>query len=215
MAKARHSAIILATLIAVCAAGCSSKPKAADAKNPFNPVYDKKTGKLTILKFDSKKDGKIDTWSYMDGTRIVRIEIDRDGDGKVDRWEYYGADQKVEKIGLSRANDGHGGRVGLPGSDGNVAKMEISTNRDGKVNRTEFYQAGVLSRVEEDTKGTGRIDKWETYRGRRVDNGGVRRPAARNAHPAPRLHGRRPRPGGGGPERQRAIHAGSTVADFQ
>jgi hypothetical protein len=164
MARTPICAVILATFVAVALSACSSKPNPADAKNPFNPVYDKKTGKLTMLKFDSKKDGKIDTWSYMDGTRIVRIEIDRDGDGKVDRWEYYGADQKVEKIGLSRANDGLVDAWAYAAPDGSVAKMEISTNRDGKVTRTEYYDGGVISRVEEDTKGTGRIDKWETYR---------------------------------------------------
>jgi hypothetical protein len=143
---------------------CSSASKAPEGKKPFNPVYDKKTGKLTLLTFDSKKDGKIDTWSYMDGTRIVRIEIDRDGDGKVDRWEYYGADQKVEKIGISRSNDGIVDAWAFPAADGSLAKMEVSTRRDGKVTRVEYYDAGVISRVEEDTKGTGRIDKWETYR---------------------------------------------------
>ena len=42
----------------------------------------------------------------MDGARVVRIEIDKDEDGKIDRWEYYGPDQKLEKVGFSRANDG-------------------------------------------------------------------------------------------------------------
>ena len=31
-------------------------------------------------------------WSYMDGTRAVRIEVDTNKDGKVDCWEYYGPD---------------------------------------------------------------------------------------------------------------------------
>jgi hypothetical protein len=42
----------------------------------------------------------------MDGSRVVKIEIDKDQDGKVDRWEYYGAYQKFEKGGISRAGDG-------------------------------------------------------------------------------------------------------------
>ncbi len=41
--------------------------------------------------------------------------------------------------------------------------MEVSTKRDGTSNRTEFYQSGVLVRVEEDTNGDGRVDKWERY----------------------------------------------------
>ena len=51
----------------------------------IEPVYNKLTGKLQLLKYDSNGDGKVDTWSYMDGTRVLRIEIDKDEDGKVDR----------------------------------------------------------------------------------------------------------------------------------
>ena len=74
------------------------------SREPANiePVYDKLTGKLRLLKYDSNGDGKVDTWSYMDGTRVVRIEIDMDEDGKIDRWEYYDADQKLEKTGTSQ-----------------------------------------------------------------------------------------------------------------
>src|SRR5580704_10107638 len=75
-------------------------------KKRIEPVYDKVTGALQLLKYDSDGDGKIDAVSYMDGARVVRIEIDRDEDGKVDRWEYYDADQKLEKVGIARANDG-------------------------------------------------------------------------------------------------------------
>ena len=60
----------------------------------MTPEYDAQTGKLRLLKYDSDGNGKVDTVSYMDGSRIVRIEIDKDEDGKVDRWEYYGPDQK-------------------------------------------------------------------------------------------------------------------------
>src|ERR1700694_1550698 len=73
--------------------GCSTDH--ADAKNRMEPVYDKQTGRLQLLKYDSTGRGKVDTWSYMDGARVVRIEIDKDGDGKIDRWEYYGTDQKL------------------------------------------------------------------------------------------------------------------------
>jgi len=100
--------VVLCLVFALaCAAGCSRRAvEPGGGKGRLRPVYDKQTGKLTMVTLDSKKDGKIDTWSYMDGARIVRIEIDNDGDGKVDRWEYYGADQKMEKIGISRLNDG-------------------------------------------------------------------------------------------------------------
>src|SRR6185503_3063685 len=94
-----------------------------DSREPSNiePVYDKQTGKLQLLKYDSNGDGKVDTWSYMDGTKVLRIEVDKDEDGKLDRWEYYDADQKVEKTGMSRANDGKEDAWEYAGPDGAVA----------------------------------------------------------------------------------------------
>jgi antitoxin component YwqK of YwqJK toxin-antitoxin module len=139
-------------------AGCSSQ------QTPnIVPVYDKLNGKLQLLKYDSKGNGKVDTWSYMDGSRVLRIEIDKDGDGKIDRWEYYDADQKLEKIGMSRANDGKEDAWSYTGPDGAVARIDVSTRRDGKITRTEHYEKGALVRAEEDTDEDGRPDKWETY----------------------------------------------------
>ena len=48
----------------------------------IEPVYDKTTGRLQTLKYDSDGDGKIDTVSYMDGAIVLRIEIDKDEDGR-------------------------------------------------------------------------------------------------------------------------------------
>jgi hypothetical protein len=129
------------------------------------PVYDKVTGSLQILKLDSNGDGKIDTVSYMDGGRVLRIEIDKDEDGKVDRWEYYGPDQDLEKVGFSRGNDGVEDAWSYAGRDGSIARIDVSTRRDGKANRFEHYENNVLVRAEEDTDGDGQIDKWETYNG--------------------------------------------------
>ena len=71
----------------------------------------------------------------MDGARVVRIEIDKDEDGKIDRWEYYGADQKLEKVGFSRANDGKEDAWSFAAPDGSIGRIEISTQRNGKVDR--------------------------------------------------------------------------------
>jgi hypothetical protein len=147
--------------MAACEASSSST-------NRLEPTYNQQTGKLEVLKYDSDGDGKFDTISYMDGTRIVRIEIDRDEDGKTDRWEYYGPGQKLEKIGFSRANDGIEDAWSFVDSSGAVVRIEIATKRDGKPNRFEYYTDNVLTRVEEDTDGDGRIDKWESYEGQRL-----------------------------------------------
>lgn len=134
----------------------------------IEPVYDPKTGKLQLLKYDSNGNGAIDTWSYMDGARAVRIDIDSDEDGKIDRWEYYGPNQQIEKIGFSRAKDGKEDAWSFPGAAGSIERVEISTRRDGKITRVEHFQADRVVAAEEDSDEDGRIDKWETYEGDRL-----------------------------------------------
>jgi hypothetical protein len=136
-----------------------------EAKKRISPEYDKSTGKLTLLKYDSNGNGTVDTWSYMDGARIVRIEIDKDEDGKIDRWEYYGPDQKLEKIGSSRAQDGKEDAWSYFGPDGTIERIDVSTQRNGQITRVERYQRGVLVAAEADGDEDGKMDTWETYDG--------------------------------------------------
>jgi hypothetical protein len=139
--------------------GCGSAP----AGQRVQATYDKTSGKLSQLTVDAMKDGKPNIVSYMDGTKFLRIEIDSNEDGKTDRWEYYGANQKLERVGFSRANDGKADAWAFQGPDGSVARIEVATKGDGKPNRTEFYEKGTLSRAEEDTNVDGLVDKWEQY----------------------------------------------------
>jgi len=147
--------ILVFTLITAACGGGGNKQ--------IQPVYDPKTGKLQLLKYDSNNDGKPDTFSYMDGSRVLRIEIDQDEDGKIDRWEYYDDTQKVIKVGFSRANDGKEDAWSFTGPDGAINRIDYSTRRDGKVTRTEHYDKSALISAEEDTDEDGTIDKWETY----------------------------------------------------
>jgi len=127
-------------MFALGVSACSTEREAA--KKRITPEYDK-DGRLHLLKYDSKGNGTVDTWSYMDGARVLRIEIDKDGDGAIDRWEYYGPDRKLEKVGVSRGTA-------------------------GKIDRLEYFKDGVVVRAEEDTDADGRPDKWETYAGARL-----------------------------------------------
>lgn len=119
---------------------CGTAP---DETSRIEGVYDQTTGRLELLKYDADGDGTVDTWSYMDGARVLRIELDGNQDNRIDRWEYYGPDQQIEKIGLSM-------------------------KRDGTADRFEYYENGTLTRAEGDTSGDGRIDKWEVYDGGRL-----------------------------------------------
>ena len=161
----RLNASTAALLVITALAFGSCDGKAVDARKRMSAEYDKVTGKLKLLKYDSDGNGVVDTLSYMDGARVVRIEIDKNEDGKVDRWEYYDANQKVEKIGTSRNGDGKEDSWSYPAADGSIARVDISLKHDGKVSRVEHYDKGVLVSAEEDSDGDGRMDKWETYEG--------------------------------------------------
>jgi hypothetical protein len=160
----RHALRVCIVFVSIVAAGCQRQ---VGAKR-IEPVYDPKTGKLQLLKYDSNGNGAIDTWSYMDGARAVRIDIDSDEDGKIDRWEYYGVNQQIEKIGFSRAKDGKEDAWSFPGATGAIERVEVSTRRDGKVTRIEHFQGDRVAAAEEDSDEDGKIDKWETYEGDRL-----------------------------------------------
>jgi hypothetical protein len=154
--------LLISGVIATAACGAT-----ADERQQIEPSYDD-TGKLQLLKYDSNADGKIDTWSHMDGTRILHIEIDETGDGLADRWEYYTPDQQIEKVGSSQAGDGIVDSWAYYGPDGQMNRLERSAKRDGTVTRTEFYEGGVVIRAEEDANADGTTDKWEVYEGSRL-----------------------------------------------
>ena len=127
-------------------AGCS-RPAPPSEKGP-SPAYDETTGRLKTLSYDANGDGVTETWGYMDGARVIRVEADENQDGTIDRWEYH----RQDPGGVSQANP-----------LASIERVERATHHDGKVSRWEFFEKGALSRVEEDTTGDGLVDKWETY----------------------------------------------------
>jgi hypothetical protein len=152
-------------------AGCSD-PEKDRVKATTKPTYDKATGKLRELTYDANKNGRIDTWTEMDGSRPIASRIDRNEDGRIDRWEYYDGSRGLLKVGFSRRDDGKPDAWVFSGAGGKVERVEISSSGDEKkIDRWEHYDGsgggpdgnGVLVRAEEDTNGDGRPDKWGTY----------------------------------------------------
>ena len=155
-------------LLVVCTAGAIAACGAPADRARIEPTYDRATGRLELLKYDANGDGNVDTWSYMDGAQIVRIEIDTNHDGVLDRWEYYRADGQLEKVGSSRMQDGSPDSWAYYGQGGSIARLELATHSGDTVDRIEHYEKGAIVRAEEDTTGDGRIDKWEVYDGPRL-----------------------------------------------
>src|SRR5688572_20151194 len=92
-----HGIVVVVLLTTSCSSTGGRNPEAA---------YDSTTGRLKTLTYDANRNGTLDAISYMDGTRILRIELDLDENHRVERWDFYRADRTLEKVGFSRLNDG-------------------------------------------------------------------------------------------------------------
>jgi hypothetical protein len=164
----------------VAAASCGDpNSDAARVKSTTQASYDFKTGKLAEITYDKNKNGRIDTWTKMDGSVPLSSRIDTNEDGKIDRWETYGPDGKLVKVDWERAPvpgpanpvvafTGQPNATAYVNADGNIEKIEyyevsdVSGQKD--ITRREFYNASkVLTRAEEDTDGDGMMDRFETY----------------------------------------------------
>lgn len=150
--------------LALACAGCSD-PDSARIRETTRPTYDKATGRLTQLTYDANKNGTIDTWTDMDGTKPLRSRADLDEDGKIDRWEYYDDTGALAKVGFSRKQDGAPDAWAFAGPDGQIARVEISSSGDpNRIDRREQYENGIMVRAEVDSNADGRPDQWETYK---------------------------------------------------
>jgi hypothetical protein len=93
-------------------------------------IYDA-SGRLTMIGADLNGNLRLETWSYMDGERLVRIDTDTNEDGTIDRRKFYNDALEIERI--------------------------ETLNARGRVVRREFYDHDVLTRteyVDETTGGT-------------------------------------------------------------
>ena len=162
MSRVMRTGIVVALLAS---AACDDPDKARiAATTQFS--YDKVTGRLTRVTADLNKNGRIDTWTYMDGPAILRSESDLDEDGKIDRWEFNAPDGKILKIAQAVGRTGTKDMWIYPDAAGRPGRIEFMASGDGtRVRRWEFYEAGRLVRVDEDTNGDGRPDKWEVHDG--------------------------------------------------
>lgn len=166
--------ILRAVAVLSLAAAACSDPDKIRARDTTVPTYDQRTGKLIQLTYDRNKNGRIDTWTDMDGTRPLRSRIDLDEDGRIDRWEYYDETGKLLKVGFSRVHGEKPDAWAYSGPDGRIVRVEVSSTADERrIDRWEHYDpavatpagdaSGALLSAEEDTDGNGRPDKWETY----------------------------------------------------
>lgn len=162
----RPFALVLAASCALAVSACGGT-----SETRVQSTYDPVTGKLARLEADSNGDGRVDTWTYMDGAVPIRTEQDLDGDGRIERWEYSRPDASAEKVAVSRNRNGKPDMWTYFDTAGEITRIEIAPLQGvdgsdaGRIERSEFYQGGRLVRVEEDTDADGRVDKWELHDG--------------------------------------------------
>jgi hypothetical protein len=160
----RHLAWSIAPVIVT--AACSRAP--AGAAGNIEPQYNKTTGRLELLRYDANGNGVVETFSYMDGNRVIRVEVDTDEDGQIDRWEHYGDGGALERVGFSRDRDGRESAWSYADDQGRIVRIDVAEDGDGRVTRREYYERDVLVRSEQDVDGDGAMDKWEQYEGGRL-----------------------------------------------
>ena len=134
-----------------------------EAPKSVSPGYDTFSGRLIQLSADQDGDGRVDQWTYLDGTRPLRGEKDADHDGRIDRWEYFGAKGDLVMVGTSSRNDGIEDTWTWVAPIDGEGRVDLATARDRRVDRHEFYVNGAMVRAELDTNGDGRIDRWDRY----------------------------------------------------
>ena len=143
------------TAALVLGAACTASPTPGNAPASVakaTPVYNDKSGQLEQIVSDSNGDGKVDTRAFMEGRRLLRIEIDRNNDGATDRFEFYG-EAPPERVDPNS-----------PAGRAEIERVEESNGPDVKqITRREFYERGELARVEDDSNNDGRLDRWELY----------------------------------------------------
>ncbi|MEP6915476.1 MAG: hypothetical protein ABJC89_07510 [Acidobacteriota bacterium] len=158
VSSARLPAASWVLVLFAAAASCSGRSGDRPAA-----TYEPETGRLRALAFDANKNGKNDSVLYTDGKSTRRIELDLNENGKVERWDFYDVHGKLEKVGLSRRDDGVMDAEAVYTDAGALSEIRISTKRDGRYDRTEFYEHDVLVRSADDTVGDGKPHKWDTY----------------------------------------------------
>ncbi len=153
-------------VLAAASAGFGVSCAAAPATRPVTPSYDSFSGRLIQLSADQDGDGRVDQWTYLDGTRPLRGEKDSDGDGRIDRWEYFGTDGELVTVGTSTQTDGVEDTWTWVARVNGEGRVDVSTARDRHIDRHEYYAGDILARVEMDTNADGRIDRWDRYEDR-------------------------------------------------
>ena len=89
--------------------------------------FDPRTGQLLSVAFDSDGNLRLDTWSYMEADRLIRMDVDDDENGTIDRRSFYSTGEVLDR---TEHVDSGGGLISTEYfSDGAVVGSEPAARR--------------------------------------------------------------------------------------
>jgi hypothetical protein len=100
--------------------------------------------------------------------RYWRVQTDADGDGFVDKWEVFAPDGELERLGVATKRPGHPDAWIVPDGRGGVRRRELDVSGNGVVDKIEWFDGEVLTRVAVDGNQDGHMDRWQVWQGGRV-----------------------------------------------
>ncbi|MCA9593671.1 MAG: hypothetical protein KC776_10185 [Myxococcales bacterium] len=109
-------------------------------------------------KLDANGDGKPDVW-IAKGCRAVDLNFD----GKIDAYTYFDGSGQVRRREHDYDRDGHIEEISIYKA-GVLTEQERSTTLADKLDTWHFYQNGKLARTERDSDGDGVVDQWWEYK---------------------------------------------------
>lgn len=139
-----------------------NRDKVPDMLTVYKKVENKETGEEELLLFvkqmDLNHDGKIDVYRFFNEKGMIdKEELDLDYDAKIDVVDYY-LNGVVRRRELAMRFSETPTITKYYDENRQLIRLEEDQSQNGKVDYWEFYDAGILNRIEKDTDGDGKSD---------------------------------------------------------
>ena len=115
-----------------------------------------------VVTSDINRDGKPDSWTYINGGDVDRMELDINFDGKIDSVYIYDGKGKVKEEILDTNYDGRMDNWRFY-KNGSLEEDEIDSDFNGTVDVWVYVNRKRIYRIEKDTTGDGKPDTIEQY----------------------------------------------------
>jgi hypothetical protein len=122
---------------------------------------DAASGEVIRVEQDLDFDGALDAWTSYEKGHVAIRALDSNGDGTPDVWERY-ADGRMDARAVDSDADGVRDTF-YRYEDGQLASKSTDQNNDGSADKVESFANGHRVRSEEDRTHDGQMDTWTTF----------------------------------------------------